>query len=225
MTIAVLGTGRVGRTLAAGLAGLGHTVVVGTRDPGTTLARTGPDRMGTPPYATWAAEHRDIRLATFAAAAAEAEIVVNASNGAASLDVLALTGADNLADRLLIDVANPLDFSAGFPPTLLLKDTDSLAERIQRGYPRTRVVKTLNTLTADLMVHPETLPEETTVFVSGNDADAKATVTALLTSFGHTDVVDLGDITTARGTEMWMPLWLRLAGALGTPYFNLKIVR
>ncbi len=166
-----------------------------------------------------------IQPATFAAAAAGAEVVVNATNGASSIDVLALGGADNLAGKVLLDVANPLDFSAGLPPTLFVKDTDSLGEQIQRTFPEARVVKSLNTLNADLMVNPEKLPEGSSVFVSGNDEGAKAAVTVLLKEYGHSDIIDLGDITTARGTEMLLPVWLRLYGALGTPEFNFKIVR
>lgn len=134
-------------------------------------------------------------------------------------------GADNLADKVLLDIANPLDFSAGFPPSLLVKDTDSLGEQVQRAFPKTRVVKSLNTMTAALMVEPAGLGESSSVFVSGDDAEAKRTATELLESFGHDDVVDLGGIETARGTEMFMPLWLRLMGALGTGSFNVKIVR
>jgi predicted dinucleotide-binding enzyme len=204
MKIAVLGTGMVGRTVAARLLGLGHEVAVGTRDPKGTLARTEPDGMGNPPYAGWAAEHEEVSLVSFADAAA---------------------GADNLAGKVLLDISNPLDFSQGFPPTLFVKDTDSLGEQVQRAFPDARVVKTLNTLTADLMVNPKNLGEESTVFVSGDDAAAKATVTELLRSFGHTDVIDLGDISTARGAEMLMPVWLRLMGTLGTANFNIKIVR
>lgn len=103
---------------------------------------------------------------------------------------------------------------------------DSLGERIQRAFPRTRVMKALNTLTADLMTHPRQLADgDHSVFVSGDDAEAKKVVSELLTSFGHTDVIDLGDITTARGTEMLLPLWLRLYGGLGTALFNIKVVR
>ena len=225
MNIAVLGTGMVGRAIAARLDELGHTVTVGTRDPRATLARAEADGMGNAPYAEWAAAHDGIGLASFADAAAPAEVVVNATNGAVSLEVLQLAGADNLAGKVLLDIANPLDFSAGLPPTLFVKDTDSLAEQIQRAFPEVRVVKTLNTLNADLMVRPDTLPEGSSVFVSGDDADAKHTVTGLLKEFGHTDVIDLGDISTARGTEMLLPVWLRLWGALGTPAFNFKIVR
>ncbi len=223
MDVAVLGTGMVGRAIAARLDELGHSVAVGTRDPQVTLART--DGGGGASYAAWAKEHPGVRLATFAYAAAGAEVVVNATGGAASLDVLGQAGAENLAGKVLLDIANPLDFSQGIPPTLFVKDTDSLGEQIQRAFPDARVVKSLNTLNADLMVHPDTLPEGTSVFVSGDDADAKATVTGLLEQFGHTDVIDLGDITTARGAEMILPVWLRLWGALGTSSFNFKIVR
>ena len=211
MQVAVLGTGTVGRAIAPRLAELGHGVRLGTRDPSATRDREGwTDLPGVP-------------LMTFAEATAGADLVVHAGNGAAALDLLAQAG--DLADAVLLDVSNPLDFSAGFPPTLAVKDTDSLAERLQRAFPETRVVKSLNTLTAELMVHPDRLPEPTSVFVSGDDDDAKRLVTGLLTELGHRDVIDLGGIETARGTEMWLPLWLRLMGALGTADFNLKIVR
>jgi len=225
MKIAVLGTGMAGRTLAARLFALGHEVTIGTRDPAETMGRTEPDRMGNPPFSVWAATHTQVRLATFSEAAAYSELVINATNGSETLQALELAGADNLAGKVLIDISNPLDVSRGFPPTLFVKDTDSLGEQVQRAFPEARVVKTLNTLTAHLMVNPTTLESESSVFVSGNDADAKATVTRLLESFGHTDVIDLGDITTARGTEMLIPVWLRLMAALGTPMFNYKIVR
>ncbi|KRE91924.1 NADPH-dependent F420 reductase [Arthrobacter sp. Soil764] len=225
MKTAVLGTGIVGRTIAARLAELGHTVAVGTRNPDATLARTEADAMGTEPFATWAAANPGITLTTFAGAAAGAELIVNATNGNASLEVLAQAGAENLDGKVIVDIANPLDFSHGMPPTLFVKDTDSLGEQIQRAFPAARVVKSLNTMNADLMVHPAALPEASSVFVSGNDADAKYVVTGLLKDFGHQDIIDLGDISTARGTEMLLPVWLRLWVALGTPAFNFKIVR
>ncbi|WP_392543104.1 NADPH-dependent F420 reductase [Oryzobacter telluris] len=222
MTIAVLGTGTVGRTIATRLLELGHDVVVGTREPAATLARSEGDGES---FGDWLADHPGASVETFAQAAAAADLVVNATSGGAALEVLALAGADNLAGKPLLDISNPLDFSAGFPPTLFVKDTDSLGEQVQRAFPEARVVKSLNTLTADLMVHPESLGASSTVFVSGDDADAKAAVTDLLRSFGHDDVIDLGGIETARGTEMILPVWLRLMGALGTAQFNLKVVR
>jgi hypothetical protein len=225
MNIAVLGTGMVGQAIAGRLHELGHSVVVGTRDPEATLARTEPDGMGNPPFSAWQSDRAGVPLATFADAAAGAELVVNASSGAASLEVLGLAGAENLAGKVLVDIANPLDFSQGFPPTLFVKDTDSLGEQIQRAFPETKVVKTLNTLTASLMVDPKSLGESSSIFVSGDDAQAKATVVSLLESFGHDDVIDLGALETARGTEMLLPVWLRLMGTLGTGTFNFKIVR
>lgn len=225
MKIAVLGTGMVGRALAARLSGLGHDVTMGTRDPETTLARTEPDGMGNPPFSAWASEHTGVGLAPLAEAAADAELVVNATNGSGALPALEQAGADHLAGKVLIDISNPLDFSQGFPPTLFVKDTDSLGEQLQRAFPNALVVKTLNTMNANLMVDPASLGAESSVFVSGNDADAKATVTELLASFGHTDIIDLGDISTARGTEMLLPVWLRLMAALDTAAFNFKIVR
>jgi 8-hydroxy-5-deazaflavin:NADPH oxidoreductase len=226
MKIAVIGTGAVGRALAGRLAELGHDVTIGTRDIGTTLARIEPDAMGNQPYSTWAASHPQVRLDSFANAAAAAELVVNATSGDVSLAALGAAGADNLAGKVLIDISNPLDFSKGVPPTLFVKDTDSLGEQIQAAFPDAKVVKALNTLTAALMVNPKVLADgDHSIFVSGNDADAKKTVIDLLVSFGHTDVIDLGDITTARGAEMILPIWLRLMGALKTPMFNFKIVR
>ena len=225
MKAAVLGTGMVGRIVAARLAELGHAVTLGTRDPEVTLARSEADAMGTPPFAAWANQHPAIKVAGFADAAVGAELIVNATNGGASLEVLAQAGPENLDGKIILDIANPLDFSNGMPPTLFVKDTDSLGEQIQRAFPGARVVKSLNTMNADLMARPGQLADPGTVFVSGNDAEAKAIVSGLLQDFGHQDVIDLGDITTARGTEMLLPVWLRLWGALGKPTFNFKIVR
>jgi 8-hydroxy-5-deazaflavin:NADPH oxidoreductase len=226
MNIAVLGTGTVGRTLAGKLSELGHEVVVGTRDPEATLARAESDAMGNPPYSVWQADHPAVRLAPFAEAAVSGELVVNATGGGGSLDALAQAGAENLAGKVLLDVSNPLDFSQGFPPSLSVKDTDSLAEQIQRAFPDVRVVKALNTMTAAVMVDPGRVGGgDHSVFVSGNDPEAKQTVVSLLTDFGHTDVIDLGDLSTARGAEMYLPLWLRVMGAVGTPFFNIKVVR
>lgn len=222
MKIAMLGGGMVGQTLAGKLLSNGHEVTIGVRS--ASAAELAKPRNYADTLTDWQARTGG-RVATFAEAAAAADIVFNATNGLASLAALTAAGAANLAGKVLVDVANPLDFSQGMPPTLTVKDTDSLGEQIQRAFPGARVVKTLNTLNADLMVQPGSLPEGTTVFVSGDDSHAKSVVTGLLEAFGHTDVIDLGDITTARGTEMVLPLWVRLWGALGTPAFNFKVVR
>jgi predicted dinucleotide-binding enzyme len=216
MRIAVLGTGEVGRTLAGRLDQLGHEVAVGTRDPEETAGREA--------YAAWAAERPGVRLTTFTDAAAGADLVVNAASGDVSLGILDQAG-DHLDGKVLLDVSNPLDHSHGFPPRLFVKDDDSLAETIQRAHPRAKVVKSLNTMHNSAMADPRALGEPTTVFVSGDDADAKATVTALLEEMGHQDVLDLGGLETARGAEMWLPLWIRTAMALGGGDFNIKVVR
>jgi predicted dinucleotide-binding enzyme len=214
--IAVLGTGMVGRTLAAGLSAKGHVVTLGTRDVGDTRPR----------IAEWLDAHPQVALADFGAAAAASDLVINALNGAAALTGLTAAGASKLAGRILVDVANPLDFSGGFPPSLSLANTDSLGEQVQRAFPEARVVKTLNTVNCELMVDPGRLAGGAhSVFVSGDDADAKVVVTSLLHELGHADVIDLGDITTARGPEMYLSLWLRLMQALGTVEFSVRVVR
>ena len=226
MRIAVLGTGTVGPTIAEALSALGHDVVIGTRDPQATLARTEPGATGGPPFAGWHAAPSRIDVATYADAAARADLVVNATNGAGSLEALTAAGAANLAGKVLMDIANPLDFSQGFPPSLNPVNTDSLSEQIQRTFPEARVVKTLNTMTASVMVDPASVAGgDHSVFVSGNDAAAKEIVSGLLKEFGHRDIIDLGDITTARGAEMVLPIWVRIWGALGTGAFNFKVAR
>jgi predicted dinucleotide-binding enzyme len=222
----ILGTGVVGKTIAVRLDGLGHDVIVGTRNPEETLSRTDPDQYGNPPFGAWQEEHPEVRLGTFAEATAHGDMVVNATAGAVSLEALEQAGEDNLNGKILIDIANPLDFSKGMPPTLLVSNTDSLGEQIQRRFPEAKVVKTLHTMNAYLMVDPAQLAAtDHTVFVSGDDAEAKARVSELLRSFGWSDIIDLGDITTARGTEMVLPIWVRLFGVLQKPIYNFKIVR
>lgn len=226
MQIAVLGTGPVGQSLAAKFAELGHEVTIGTRDVAVTMTRTEPDTFGNPAFPVWREQHPGIGVETLSTAAAGADLVVNAINGLGAVSALETAGANNLAGKVLIDVANPLDFSEGMPPSLTISNKDSLGEQIQARFPDTKVVKTLNTMNAYLMVDPGQVGGgEHTAFVSGNDSEAKKQVQGLLESFGWTDVLDLGDITTARGAEMLLPLWARLYGALDNPMFQFKIVR
>ena len=215
MRFGVLGTGMVGDAIATKLVGLGHEVKMGARDAKNEKA------------AAWATKGgAKASQGTFADAATFGEVLFNCTSGMASLEVLNAAGEGNLAGKILIDVSNPLDFSKGMPPTLSVSNTDSLGEQIQRAFPRTQVVKTLNTLNAQLMVEPQGLAGgDHDVFLSGNDAGAKGKVKALLQSFGWKTIHDLGDITTARGTESLLPVWLRLWGALGDANFNFKIVR
>jgi predicted dinucleotide-binding enzyme len=216
MRFGVLGTGTVGQTIATKLVSLGHEVTMGSRQAGNEKAVA---------WATGAGE--SARAGSFADAASFGEVVANATAGAASLDALAAAGAENLTGKVLIDVANPLDFSAGMPPTLGVCNTDSLGERIQRELPDARVVKALNTMNCEVMVEPAKVPGSHNVFLCGNDDSAKAEVRALLETLGWPadSIVDLGDISAARGMEMYLPLWLRLYGALGTGQFNIALVR
>jgi hypothetical protein len=221
--IAVLGTGTVGRTLAARLAGLGHEAHVGTRDVEASLAGTQESWDGSGTFAQWHANNPDIALGAFAEASAGAEVVFNATAGEGSLDALGAAG--DLDGVVIADVSNPLDNSQGFPPLLSVCNDDSLAERIQRAHPGAKVVKTLNTVTAAIMVRPADVGGgDHTMFVAGDDEDAKATVRSLLEAFGWRHVVDLGGIRGARAMEMYLPMWLQLMGARGTPMFNVKVV-
>jgi predicted dinucleotide-binding enzyme len=219
MRIAVLGTGMVGRALAVGLQHLGNDVVIGTRDPVSTLLREGTDGFG-----TWAAAHPEVVVATFADAAAGSELVVNALPGEATL--VGLRAAELDPGTVLLDVSNPLATGGGFPPDLFVVNTDSLAEQVQREFPDVRVVKSLHTMTAHLMTRPDGLAGgDFSTFVCGDDAAAKEVVTDLLTKLGHRDIIDLGNLAGARGTEATILVWLRLMQVLGTADFTFKIVR
>jgi 8-hydroxy-5-deazaflavin:NADPH oxidoreductase len=216
MRIGVLGTGMVGRTIGSKLVELGHEVRMGSRTADNEDA------------AGWAGSAgSNASQGTFADAAAFGELNLNCTSGGASLDALHAAGAENLADKVLVDVANTLDFSEGRPPSLLVTTKESLGEQIQRAFPQARVVKTLNTMNCEVMVDPEKVPGEHDVFLSGNDDAAKRTVRELLESFGWPAkrILDLGDITTARGPELYVPLWLRLWGVVGGPHFNIRVIR
>ena len=227
MQIGIFGTGVVGQTIAAALAAGGHAVMIGTRDPRATLARDTGNAFDKTPFRDWQAAHPAVKLGTFAEAARFGEVLVNATSGDGALPALQAAGAEALGEKVMLDIANPLDFSRGMPPTLSVCNTDSLGEQLQRAFPRLRIVKTLNTTNALIMVNPAAVAGgDHSMFVAGNDADAKAKVKTWLGEwFGWRDVIDLGDVTNARGMEMLLPLWVRLYGALGSPMFNFKIVR
>ena len=226
MKIGILGTGGVGRTIAEKLVQLGHEVAIGTRDVQKALARTEKTMMGGAPLPEWVKANPAIRLMTHTEAAAYGELVINATSGQGSAEALRMAGK-GINGKTLLDISNPLDFSRGMPPSLTISNTDSLGESLQREFPEARVVKGFNTLAAPLMVNPGMLPERTHLFICGNDNGAKEEVKGLMTSFGwKTDeIIDLGDITMARGTEQILPIWVRLMGALGTPMFNFRIVK
>jgi predicted dinucleotide-binding enzyme len=215
MNIGVLGSGMVGRALATRLVEVGHAVAMGSRE------------AGSPPAAEWLASvgrSRSARLGTFAEAAAFGALVINATSGDHSLEALSLVGDRHLHGKVLLDVANPIAPTESGPLTLTVANTDSLAEQIQRAFPQARVVKALNTVNAEVMVHPARLGEEHTAFVAGDDAEAKATVADLLRSFGWKSILDLGGIEAARGMEMYLALWVAVARATGTSALNVRIV-
>lgn len=216
MRIGVLGTGSVGRTIATKLLELGHEVAMGSRSAESEALKEWLGEAG-----------EDASGGTFADAAAAGELIFNCTAGTASLEALAAAGDENLAGKTLVDVANPLDFSGGFPPTLSVCNDDSLAEQIQAAHPQVRVVKALNTVNAAVMVDPGRVPGDHVIFVCGDDEAAKAQVCALLEAIGwaRERIVDLGDLTAARAAEMYLPLWLRLMKTLGSAEFNISIAR
>ncbi|HLK90358.1 MAG TPA: NAD(P)-binding domain-containing protein [Polyangia bacterium] len=223
MKIGIIGSGVVAQTLGSKLVGPGHDVVLGTRDPN----KLDDKKMFGATLREWQAKNEGrARIATFKEAAAHGELLINATSGQVSIDALKLAAADTVGDKILIDVGNELDASKGRPPAVLASQERCLAERIQAAFPHLKVVKTLNTINAFVMVDPRSVGGgDHTVFVSGNDAGAKAKVTELLRSFGWSDVLDLGDVSTARGPEMYMAMWLRLWGATGNGQLNIKVVR
>ncbi|MCB9182899.1 MAG: NAD(P)-binding domain-containing protein [Flavobacteriales bacterium] len=227
MKIGVFGTGVVGQVIAEKFESLGHDVMLGTRDAQQSLAREAKDGSGRPALKDWMAAHPKVKLGSFAEAAAHGQMLVNATSGFGALEALKLAGEKNLGSKVMLDISNPLDFSKGFPPSLSVCNTDSLGEQLQRAFPQLRVVKGLNTLTCFLMVAPRMLPGMHHIFLCGNDADAKAEVRKLLGTFGWADaeMIDLGDITNARGTEQLLPIWVRLYGKFQNPMFNFSIVR
>jgi predicted dinucleotide-binding enzyme len=212
MRIGILGTGVVGQTIATRLVQLGHDVKLGSR--------TATNEKATK-WVSGAGDHGT--HGTFADACVFGEMVFNCTAGMVSLDALNQAGAESLKGKVLVDVSNPLDFSHGFPPTMTVCNTDSVGEQIQRAFPETKVVKALNTMTAALMVNPAGVPGDHEVILCGNDDGAKTRVTELLRTFGWRDVLDIGDITAARGMEMILPIWLRIMGTLKTPMFNFHI--
>jgi hypothetical protein len=205
----------VGNAIGTKLIQLGHEVKMGSRTPSNEKA------------AEWVkANGPKASQGTFADAAAFGEIVFNCTAGTASIEALKQAGERNLQSKILIDISNPLDFSQGMPPTLTICNTDSVGEQIQRAFPNVKVVKTLNTVNCNVMVNPSLVPGDHDVFMSGNDTAAKSKVREVLTQwFGWKSVIDLGDISTARGTEMYLPLWVRLYALFQKPNFNLKVVK
>jgi 8-hydroxy-5-deazaflavin:NADPH oxidoreductase len=223
MKIGIIGTGVVAQTLGAKLVEQEHDVVIGTRDP----QKLDEKKLFASTLREWLEQIKQrAKIVTFAEAAIHGELLINATSGTVSIDALKLAGADKVGGKILIDAANELDHSKGMPPGALANQERCLAEKIQATFPNLKVVKSLNTIAAPVMVNPKSVGGgDHTIFVSGNDGDAKAQVTKLLKSFGWSDVLDLGDVGSARGPEMYMAMWLRLWGATQTGMLNVKVVR
>jgi predicted dinucleotide-binding enzyme len=217
MKIAVLGTGMVGNAIATKLVNVGHQIMMGSRTANSDAGQEWLRGVG-----------GKAQVGTFADAATFGEIIFDCTNGANALTALRSAGANNLRGKILIQVGNPLDFSKGMPPSLTVCNTDSLGEQTQREFPDVRVVKALNTMNCEIMIAPSRVPGDHDLFICGNDAAAKREGAALLSEwFGWSpaNIIDLGDITNSRGTEMFLPLWVRLWGVLGTPHFNIRVIR
>ena len=217
MKIAILGTGTVGETIGSKLVEMGHNVKMGSRTSDNEKAKKFVDK-----------HHAKASSGTFEEAAAFAEIVFNCTAGVASLEALKLAGEHNLEGKIIVDIANPLDFSKGMPPSLSIVNTNSLGEEIQKAFAGAKVVKALNTMWCGLMVNPGMINNgDHQTFVCGNDAAAKKQVQEILQSFGwqEQNILDLGDISKARATEMYLPLWLSIYGATSCGAFNMKLVK
>jgi predicted dinucleotide-binding enzyme len=217
MKIGVLGTGQVGNLIGSRLIENGHEVMMGGREAnnekGLAFIKNNP---------------KNASYGTFAEASSFGEIVFNATNGRFALDALKLSDTD-FEDKIIIDVANPLDFSTK-PPTLIpeFANTNSIGESIQTLFPKAKVVKTLNTLAMALAVNPKQLNDgDHSIFVAGNDENAKVKTKTLLTEFGWNvdNLIDIGDITASRAMESYLILMVRLSMSLNVPMFNIKVIK
>ncbi len=223
MKIGIIGSGVVGQTLGIRLVELGNDVVLGTRNP----QKLDEKKNMAGSLKEWLEKIQNkAKVVTFQEAANHGEILINATHGQASVQALQMAGASQVGAKVLIDTANELDFSKGMPPAVLAGQIRSVAENIQNAFPNLKVVKTLNTIAAPVMVNPKSVKNgDHTIFMAGNDKDAKAKVAGLLKSLGWTDILDLGDISAARGPEMYLALWVRLYGSLQNGMINIKVQR
>ena len=227
MKLFILGSGVVGQVLATKFIDLGHSVWMGTRDPEATRTRTTPNPQSGISFAAWHAKNQEVQLCAFSQAPGDADLILNATAGVISIEALEMVGEMKLSGKVLIDLANPLDFSKGMPPTLTICNSDSLGEQIQRRFPATYVVKGLNTVNCQVMVAPDLVPGEHELYICGNEDSAKKKTLDLLGQIGWPEkrIIDLGGIQASRGTEMLMPFWMSMVGTLGTPLINYKMER
>jgi predicted dinucleotide-binding enzyme len=211
--VAVLGSGVVGRRLAAGFKSRGHDVMIGTRDPDKADLREWLNGDGA-----------GVRTGSFGEAATHGELLVLAVLGDAALAAINEAGAENFAGKVVIDAMNPLDFSGGFPPKLSISGADSLGERVQAALTDARVVKAFNTIGNEYFVDPRFSEGAPTMLIAGNDGDAKATVSAVLSDFGWSDVIDIGGIEGSRELEAICIAWVKIGGARGSFDHGFKLL-
>ncbi len=199
--VGILGSGEVGQALGLGFAGRGYRVMLGSRTPKSAKLVAWAKKAGT-----------KATTGSFAEAAEYGDILMIATLGSATEEVLNLAGVGNFDGKLVIDVTNPLDFSKGMPPGLFVGATDSLGEMIQRKLPNAKVVKCFNTVPNSQMVHPTY--EKPEMLICGYDVAAKREVTGILKEFGWEGSIDCGGIDGARWLEALVPLWTRVGAAL-----------
>lgn len=211
--VGVLGTGEVGRRLAAGFKDRGYQVMIGSRDSGKSELRD------------WlSADGRGIEVGTFAEAGAYGEVIVLAVLGAAAEEVIAEAGAQKFTGKVVIDAMNPLDFSGGFPPKLSISGDDSLGERVQRALPDAKVVKAFNTIGNPYFVDPSFSEGKPTMLIAGDDEGAKGTVSDVLKDFGWSDIIDIGGIEGSRELEAICIVWVKIGGARGAWDHGFKLL-
>jgi hypothetical protein len=211
--VGVLGSGEVGRRLAAGFSSRGHDVMIGSRDPGK------------PELREWlSGDGAGIQGGTFAQAAAHGELLVLAALGDAAEQAIVDAGPENFSGKVVIDAMNPLDFSAGFPPKLSISGEDSLGERVQRALPDAKVVKAFNTIGNPYFVDPAFSEGQPTMLIAGNDEDAKRTVGDVMADFGWPAPVDLGEIEGSRELEAICIAWVKIGGARGSWDHGFKLL-
>jgi predicted dinucleotide-binding enzyme len=227
MKIGIIGSGQVAQIIGVKLLELGFPVMISSRDINVEKDRGSWGKL--PSAKEWVSEESKKGYKAYAGSFSDAakfgEVIFNCTAGSASIEALSAAGKENLKGKILIDLANPLDFSKGMPPTLTISNTTSLGERIQTAFPETKVIKTLNTVNANIMINPRIIKNEHDIFICGNDNEAKNWVKkeVLIKWFGWKNIIDLGDISASRGTEMYLPLWLRLWNSTQTPNFNIHV--
>jgi 8-hydroxy-5-deazaflavin:NADPH oxidoreductase len=213
MRVGVLGSGEVGRRLAAGFCSRGHDVIIGSRDPNKSELRE------------WlSGEGAGIGAGTFAQAAERGELLVLAVLGNAADEVIADAGPENFSGKVVIDAMNPLDFSGGFPPKLSITGEDSLGERVQRALTDAKVVKAFNTIGNPYFVDPKFSEGNPTMLIAGDDEGAKRTVGDVLADFGWPDPIDIGGIEGSRELEAICIAWVKIGGALGSWDHGFKLL-